>query len=248
MNDEAARDVLSTLDRTGVATAANQLLTLPPREMVAICRMVVLELLQTRRDVTAGLLIGWSGAAEAERLARTAPTIHGLDREFLDHARSLYGVVGSLSWPGWAHERMRLDETARQVGRACAARSSELAVELAAEPLVRAKARWLVAMHALFADDLEAARLHLIAAGRLAEEGGADDEVKLLRGYLLLVQSRSEPDDPEIGYEIERICASFEAQPGTAEFATQLRTARSALEHADAERSATFQEPTWPMP
>ena len=235
VSDEQAQDVLSTLDRAGVAAATNELLALPPRTLVTVCREVVLELLQARRDVTRGLLVGWSGATEAERLAQRAPRIHGLDREFLDHARSLYALVGSLSWPGWAKERLRLDETARQIGRACAERSSELAIELDADPLVRAKARWLVAMHALFADDLEPARLHLIAAGRLAEEGGAPDEARLLQGYLLLVQARSEPDDPEIGFEIERICTTFEADPNTRDFADQLRTARSALEEAGEE-------------
>ena len=235
VNQDQAREVLSTLDRTGVAAATSQLLALPPRDVVVVCREVVLELFKSRRDVTRGLLVGWSGATEAERLARHAPRIHGLEREFLDHARSLYAVVGSLSWPGWAEVRLRLDATARQIGRACAERSSELAVELDAEPLVRAKARWLVAMHALFADDLEPARLHLIEAGRLAEEGGADDEVLLLRGYLLLVQARSEPDDPEIGFEIERICTTLEGDANTVELADQLRTARSALEDVELE-------------
>ena len=236
MTSEHASIVLTTLDRSGVGMATRRLLALAPRDMVAACRDVVLELFQARRDVTRGLLIGWTGAVDAERLARAAPAIHGLDDEFLDHARSLFALTASLSWSGWGQGHMNLDATGSLIGRACAERASDLATELDAEPLVRAKARWLVAMHALFAEDLETARLHLVAASRLAEGEGAVDEVKLLRGYLMLVQSRGEPDDPEIGYEIERICMSFAADPATEEFAEQLRVARAALEELGAAR------------
>lgn len=226
---KSTSSVLNTLDRHGVAVAVARLLDEPPRELVTTCREVTIELFLSRRDVVAGWLIGWPGSVEVERLARRAPAIHGLDREFLDHARSLYATLGSLLWPGWGRQGLRIDRTALAAGRHAAERAHQLTVEIGADDLTVARSRWLVAVHALFAEDLEAARLQLIEASKLTERAGATDENKLVRAYLLMVQERGQPEDPEIGYEIDRIRAEFEKEPGTVEFGEQLSTARSVL-------------------
>lgn len=226
---DAERSILDFARRNAPAEAVDALLELKPRELVEATRTAVVHLVTVEKDPASAILLGWAGATRTQALAREAPSLHGLATEFAEHARSLFFTLGSLLWPGWGAADLSLDGTARAVGRACAERARVLAAELDAPPLLRSRSHWLVGVHATFAGESEVARREIVESARWAERAGADAEVKLLRAYLLMAQSVGQPNDPEIAYELDRVCRGFEAADATAPFGQQLRVAWSAL-------------------
>lgn len=226
---DSEQHILSEANRHGPAAAVDALLRLRPREAIDACRTLVAHLVNEEHDVATAILVGWAGATHAQRLAQEAPTLHGLNREFTEHARSLFFTLGSLLWPGWGNRDTELDATAKSIGLVCSRRALALTEELAAPEMVRARAHWLVGVHAMFAGDYEGSRSELVAAVRVARDVGSSAEMQLLRAYLLMAQAAAHPDDPEIPYELERFCHAFEQEPETGPFAGQLRTAWSVL-------------------
>lgn len=223
------REVLTELHRAGPAVAVERMLAMPPRDALEACAAVIVRLARQERRIADAILLGWSGAVHAQALARQAPQLHGLDRELLDRARGLFFTLGSLLWPGWGEADAALDETARQVAVACSERALALAEAIEAPPVLRSRAHWLVGVHALFSGEAERARMELVAAGRWADRAGATQEVRLLRGYLLMAQATAAPSDPEVLYELERLCSALEDDPDAAAFGRQLRVAWSSL-------------------
>ena len=223
------RSILEHARRGRPAEAVHQLVRLKPLDAVEATRSAVVHLVTEDKDAAAAILLGWAGATHVQALAAEAPRIHGLDVEFAEHARSLFFTLGSLLWPGWGAAALELDGTARRIGRACADRARQLAIELDVPMLLRSRSHWLVGVHAMFAGDAERAREELARAARCAEAADADAEARLLRAYLLMAQAANQSEDAEIPYELSRACGAFEQEDETAPFGHQLRTAWSAL-------------------
>jgi hypothetical protein len=224
---ENERSILNRLREGHPAEAVDAMLAERPRIAIETCRMLIVHLVTEQKDPVSAILLGWAGATHAHRVAREAPAVHGLDREFAEHARSLFFTLGSLLWPGWGDPDLVLDSTAMATGLGCARRAASLAEELEASSIVRSRSHWLVGVHALFAGRLELSRDELLTAARLARGASAPAEIKLLRSYLLMTQAAMQPEDPEIPREFHEACREFESEPGSAPFARQLRVAWS---------------------
>lgn len=224
-----ANEAADIMRRHGTAALLERLADAPPLDRLSSLRELTTYLFNVETDPVRGIEVGCAAAAYALALAAGAPGIHGLDRRLRDEARALYFNVASMTWPGWRDAATARDETVQRVGRDSAASALALAESLAVDTPTMARTRWLVGVHALFAEELEAARHELARSLRLLEEGGREEEVRLLRAYLLMVQAVARPDDPEVLFELERMCAAFDGRAEGEAFALQLRTAWRAL-------------------
>ena len=227
--NEQVHAILDHARQGRAAEAVDVLLGLKPREMVEATRAATVHLVTADQNPAAAILVGWAGAMRVHALAREAPEIHNLAAEFAEHARSLFFTLGSLLWPGWGVAGLHLDATATAVGRACADRARVLADQMDAPAMLASRSHWLAGVHAMAAGETSTARGELADAARRAEEAGAQVEVRLLRAYLLMAQALGQPNDPEIPYELSRVCREFETQDGTASLGQQLRVAWAAL-------------------
>jgi hypothetical protein len=103
-------------------------------------------------------------------------------------ARNISYNVGANTWPGWGDDGISISPDQRAAGHEAAALSLRLANELKLGPSQMGKSHWLVAVHHIAANRIEAALAALDEAERAFATAGDNPAQIMVRGYRALAR------------------------------------------------------------
>lgn len=167
----------------------------------------------------AGIQYGLAASAEAEPIDPEAA------KEIRMKVRALAFNVASYTWPGWEETGIEPNPTDVVLGYDAAKAAVRLVEELEAEPIMFARAFWMLGAHQLSAGKSARAEQSFSRSAQYADESSAKSENLLARAFGILASSQSGPTDANLAEEMEGIKVGLAGEEHGADFINQVDTA-----------------------
>ncbi|NIW41612.1 MAG: hypothetical protein GWN27_14155 [candidate division Zixibacteria bacterium] len=194
-----------------------------PAEQVQMFDEVLRHAYWKGKDLPGAIRIGQAGIAHGESLAADHPD---QTSEINSQVKAIHYNLASFTWPGWDEPGFVISTEQVQLGLESARHNLDLAIELKKDALPLSRAYWMLAAQEMAVEQYPSAVGHFSQAEALASQAGAGGEALLSRGFGLLANLFSDPDDEESQTQLETVKAALATEENGEFFIKQIEDAR----------------------